>query len=105
MDDVIVLASGRKLHPAVIERDVEQIDGIDHALLHYQEKLQLWLNLENEIQLESVKHEVSQVLAKQPTPIRCEFKVFHPRLSIESGELTAKGTIRRGHVIQQRLID
>lgn len=105
MDDVIVLASGRKLHPAGIEREAEQIDGIQNALLYYQKNLQLWLNLENGIQLESVKDEVLQILSMQPTTIRCELKTFRPNLSTATGELTAKGTIRRGHVIQQRLID
>ena len=105
MDDVIVLASGRKLHPAGIEREAEQIDGIQNALLYYQKNLQLWLNLENGIQLEAVKDEVLQILSMQPTTIRCELKTFRPNLSTASGELTAKGTIRRGHVIQQRLID
>ena len=105
MDDVIVLASGRKLHPAGIEREAEQIEGIQHALLHYRESLQLWLNLENGIQLESVEDEIQKILEMQPTPIRCEIKAFFPNLSMTSGELTAKGTIRRTHVIQQRLID
>ena len=105
VDDVIVLASGRKLHPAAIERDVEQIGGIEHALLHYQKGLQLWLNLENGIDLEAVQNNILKVLAKQHATLNCTLHHFRPSLSIESGELTAKGTIRRGRIVQDRLIN
>ena len=33
VDDVIVLASARKIHPATVERAVERVDGVRHAML------------------------------------------------------------------------
>jgi len=103
VDDVIVLASGCKLYPAAVERDIEQIDGIQHALLHHGKSLELWLNLDSEIGLKAVQQQALKVLAKRPTAINCTLREFRPSLSIESGELTAKGTIRRGRIIQARL--
>ncbi len=105
VDDVIVLASGRKIYPAAIERDIEQINGIQHALLHHRENLELWLNLEAETDFASVKKEALQVLAGQPATRNCTIHFFQPALSIEAGELTAKETIRRGRIVEKRLSD
>jgi len=106
MDDVIILPSGQKIHPSAIEREMELIHGIQHAMLTYhQDKLQLWLNLSDETGLETVENEARKVLANQPYAIRCKIQSFHPNLSMESGELTPKGTIRRGRIMQKRFYD
>ena len=105
VDDVIVLGSGRKIYPASIERDIEQIDGIQHALLHYRGSLQLWLNLDANTDLAMVQTDASQVLAKQSVPLHCSLHCFQPALSVEAGELTAKETIRRGNIVEKRLSD
>jgi len=105
VDDVIVLGSGRKIYPASIERDIEQIDGIQHALLHYRGSLQLWLNLDANTDLAMVQTDASQVLAKQSVTLHCSLHCFQPPLSIEAGELTAKETIRRGNIVEKRLSD
>ena len=105
MDDVIVLASGRKIYPAAIERDIEQIDGIQHAILYYEGSLQLWLDLDANTDLALVQTEALQILAKQSATLHCTLHCFQPALSIEAGELTAKETIRRGNIIKKRLRD
>lgn len=105
VDDVIVLTSGQKIYPAAIERDIEQIDGIQHALLHYRGSLQLWLNLHTGTTLAMVQTKALQVLAKQSATVHCTLHYFQPALSVEAGELTAKETIRRGNIIEQRLSD
>jgi long-chain acyl-CoA synthetase len=105
VDDVIVLASGRKIYPAAIERDIEQIDGIQHAILYYEGSLQLWLDLDANTDLALVQTEALQILAKQSATLHCTLHCFQPALSIEAGELTAKETIRRGNIIKKRLRD
>ena len=85
MDDVIVLASGRKIFPAAIERAIEQVDGIQHALLHYRGSLQLWLNLDTDTDLETVQKEALQVLARQSASLPCTLHSFQPALSVETG--------------------
>lgn len=103
VDDVIVLASGRKIYPAAIERDIEQIAGIQHALLHNGVNLELWLNLEAETDRATVRREALRVLNTRPATHNCTIHFFQPALSIKAGELTAKETIRRGRIIEQRL--
>ncbi|WDQ18222.1 class I adenylate-forming enzyme family protein [Rhodopirellula sp. P2] len=105
-DDVIVLDNGFKVFPATIERQLLQLEGIEQAvLLHHQG--QLWLLL---------SHDQPQTTADAPTgrdPVESRLaeslppgtsvkrlKLSEP-LSIETGELTAKGTPRR-HIIHQR---
>ncbi|MDB4634814.1 AMP-binding protein [Rubripirellula sp.] len=105
VDDVIVLASGRKIYPAAIERDIEQIDGIEHAVLHYSGSLQLWLDLDSKTDLATVETETLQVLSSQAATLHCTLHRFQPALSVEAGELTAKETIRRGNIIEKRLSD
>ena len=84
----------RAKNPSISDRaEMELIHGIQHAMLTYhQDKLQLWLNLSDETGLETVENEVRKVLANQHYAIRCKISV-HPNLSMESGELTPKGTI------------
>ena len=105
VDDVIVLASGHKIYPATIEREIEQIDGIQHALLHHGGSLQLWLNLDAKTTLAMIQSEALQVLTKQSATAHCTLHYFQPALSVEAGELTAKETIRRGNIIENRLSD
>lgn len=99
-DDVIVLASGRKLNPWPIEHELEQIDGVRHAMLvGRQGRLELWIDHEDGFDRESL---TPALQARPPWQrpsgvLRCE-----PPLSITAGELTAKGTKRRGMIIENR---
>ncbi|MFG0266387.1 MAG: class I adenylate-forming enzyme family protein [Rhodopirellula sp. JB055] len=107
-DDVIVLDNGFKVFPATIERRLLQLAGIEQAvLLHHQG--QLWLLL---------SHNQPQATADAPTgrdPVESclaeslppgtsvkRLKLSKP-LSIQSGELTAKGTPRRPIICERRL--
>lgn len=103
IDDVIVLPSGRKIYPAAIERNIEQVEGIRHALIHYDAGLQLWLNVAADTDAANAKKEATELLAKQPVTLNCTLHCFQPPLSIEAGELTAKETIRRGAIVEKRL--
>ena len=102
IDDVIVLESGVKIFPSVIELEVERIDGVAHALLHRRGSVQLWLDLDEGANIESVQPAISKTLECQIVPLNCTIHCFEPRLSFTARELTDKGTIRRGQIIQQR---
>lgn len=103
VDDVIVLESGTKIFPAVIEREIEGVDGIAHALLYLGDSLQLWLDLNGGEKIEAVQTAVFNTLSCQNIPLKCSLHHFDPKLSFAAGELTAKGTMRRGRIIHQRL--
>ncbi len=99
-DDVIVLASGRKLNPWPIEQELEQIDGVHHAMLVAQNgHLELWIDHANGFDQASLKSAL-QTRPRWQQP-GCVSR-FDPSLSMTAGELTAKGTKRRGKVIENR---
>ena len=99
-DDMIVLPNGRKLHPQLIEREIEQIDAVDHAMVVFtQGSLAVWIDGDSNLVDQST---ISQQLADRPAwqrPRAIHF--FDPPLSQSSGELTAKGNIRRAAAIQR----
>ncbi|KLU03286.1 Long-chain-fatty-acid--CoA ligase [Rhodopirellula islandica] len=105
-DDVIVLDNGFKVFPATIERQLLQLQGIEQAvLLHHQD--QLWLLLSRvPSQATAEDHSRQDAIASclaNNLPPRTNVKQLElsEPLSIQSGELTAKGTPRR-HIIRQR---
>lgn len=99
-DEVIVLDSGRKIHPLGIEKGLCEIDGVDHAMLHYQDgKLQLWLDAIGEVNAADLeKLFQSKPHWQRPAMIH----TFSPRLSRAAGELTSKGTLRRKQIMANR---
>lgn len=101
-DDVIVLPNGIKLHPATIQQQVEQIDGLNHAVLVYsQDGLVLWIDGDSK-RLPSIQDKLD-AMGNHSSPA---IQFFEDPLSFEAGELTAKGTVRRRHVIEnRRLLD
>lgn len=96
-DDVIVLSSGRKIHPRSIESVVEGVAGIDHAMVVGDaDGLRLYLDGDAD---ENVEQAITEAIAALPKWQRiCQFGWFEPRLSREAGELTAKGTLRRQQI-------
>jgi acyl-CoA synthetase (AMP-forming)/AMP-acid ligase II len=99
-DDVIVLASGRKIHPSLIEREAEQIDGVGRAMLvDHNGQLELWVDGEQDIDLNELE---SIGAAKPPWQRPARVVRFQPPLTIASGELTSKGTLRRGRIRETR---
>jgi long-chain acyl-CoA synthetase len=97
-DDVIVLSNGCKLSPEVIEREIGQLAGVNHAMLVSRERLVLWLDVQPNFD-ETV---VRQRLAQFPGCKSCDIQRFATPLQEESGELTAKGTIRRSRILANR---
>ncbi|MCC9657149.1 AMP-binding protein [Rhodopirellula halodulae] len=104
-DDVIVLPTGFKIFPASVERSVQRIDHVDQAvLLQHKEQLFLLVSLSGNSTVRSTLHGkvLSRLQEDLPPKTEVEIKWLERPLSIESGELTAKGTPRRS-VIRQRL--
>jgi long-chain acyl-CoA synthetase len=105
VDDVIVLDSARKIHPALIERQVEQVPSVNHAMLVKRERLELWLDHDADRDFEPIHQEVSDLLESLPERGRISIRRFQPPLDLARGELTAKGTIRRKQIIENRFSD
>ncbi len=105
-DDVIVLPSGRKIHPSSVEQVLRSVAGVRHAVVVWRgEKLIGWLDLEPGRSLDAplrgeIKVAESRLAAWQRPSV---YRRFVPPLSVSSGELTGKGTVRRGRVIERRL--
>ena len=96
-DDVLVLDSGRKFHPHEIEKEVERLLGVRHAMLTVREgSLELWLDADRLPDLDPVFHD----RPGWQTPRVIER--FDPALSQQDGELTSKGTLRRHRIIETR---
>ncbi len=93
-DDVIVMPNGSKISPAPIEREVERISGVNHAILCWRERLEIWIdgNCEDLLVVEAV--------SKHPHCKKVTVHHFDSPLSCERGELTVKGTIRRSRILQ-----
>ena len=105
VDDVIVLDSGIKISPSAIEREVERIAGIEHAMLLGRNGLQLWIDLAADADVETVHQTIDELLSRSKELKACSVQQFAPRLAMSSGELTAKGTIRREQIVRNRWSD
>ncbi len=98
VDDVIVLPNGFKISPGPIERDIERVAGVRHAILVHRETLQLWID--GEADLSEVKY---RLLAHDHCG-RASVHRFESPLSIASGELTVKGTLRRSQILRRFIV-
>ena len=103
LDDVIVLDSGAKISPSIVEREIERIEGVSHALLHQQNGLHLWFDTTSQKNVKSIRNSIAKMLRKSFELRDCTIHEFSPRLAESAGELTAKGTIRRKQIVKQRL--
>lgn len=99
-DDTLVLANGRKLQPFALEQACCRLPGIRHAVLYVDEgRLVLLLDCDQNIAAHS---HLEQTFGSFPFWQRPERIACLPRaLSYEQNELTAKGTVRRGMVIER----
>jgi long-chain acyl-CoA synthetase len=101
VDDVLVLASGRKFNPVSLERDIEtSVAGVAHAILvAIDGQLQLWLDADGEVDRSAIE----ALIDARPHWQRPRRIAWFPEpLSLTSGELTAKGTIRRRRIMERR---
>jgi long-chain acyl-CoA synthetase len=105
-DDVIVLDTGRKVHPGEIEQALATVPGVARALVTSGEGgVEAWLDLETGVEIEDRMVRALQTALEpfsswqQPT----RYQAFDPPLSLARGELTVKGTLRRELVLHQRL--
>ncbi|MGB7346437.1 MAG: AMP-binding protein [Pirellulaceae bacterium] len=96
-DDVIVLDNGHKVHPQQIEKQIQQIAGVRHAMIVAAGRtIDLWLDAEPS---DYLIDKLSTQLAGRPKWERPSAVHFFDRpLSIAAGELTSKGTIRRHQI-------
>ncbi len=104
-DDILVLASGNKLHPREIEAMVEELPGVAHAmLLIHADELQLWLDLTGDAASSFVVEQVELRLASVARWMRpAKVAVFDPPLSVSANELTFKGGLRRQTILSTRM--
>jgi long-chain acyl-CoA synthetase len=99
-DDVIVLASGRKLNPWPLEHELEQVDGVRHAMLVGRcGRLELWIDHTDGFDRASL---MSALRARPSWQQPSRVSRWEPPLSIAAGELTAKGTKRRKRITENR---
>ena len=98
-DDVIVLPSGRKVFPQAVERLLGTVDGVDHLmLLCRDDQLECWYcGSTDATDLMRDKFDHLETW-QQPKSINR----WSEPLSIDAGELTAKGTLRRKQIIKNR---
>lgn len=99
VDDVIVLDNGFKISPGPIERDIERVAGVRHAMLVHRGTLQLWID--GDANLDHVKNR----LRHHDHCGRASVHRFESPLSIASGELTAKGTLRRSQILMRLIVN
>ena len=103
-DETIVLENGYKIHPREIESRVEGIDEVRHAMvIGSGRETTLWIDTVTRQRRDSIGRQARALLAGDPPWQQPrEIKFFEPPLSVECGELTHKGVIRR-EVIRRRL--
>ncbi len=102
IDDVIVLDNGRKIVPSAIETRVERMEPVRHALLVNRRGLQLWFDTDEDMDDQAINEQIRQILDASSDYHGCTVHRFIPSLCPAAGELTAKGTIRRAQVLENR---
>ncbi|GAA5510772.1 class I adenylate-forming enzyme family protein [Novipirellula caenicola] len=103
-DDVIVLPNGHKIFPASVEQRVNRVVGVRHSMLVYRDhSLQLWLDLHQDADRCEIDDSVRQLLAEEASwQVPDQLLYFSPSLSAIRDELTAKGTICRSRILENR---
>ncbi|WP_417730162.1 AMP-binding protein [Rosistilla oblonga] len=108
IDDLIVLSTGRKVMPAEIESRICQLPGITHAIVsgNGQPVLTAWIATESASLTEADagrwREKIADRLSDLPThAIPRVVRAIDVPLAVESGTLTAKGTVRRSVVMSQ----
>lgn len=110
-DEVIVLANGYKVHPSVVERLLETVPGVRHAVVVAGRcgdgtATVAWLDADvadRDWESESFRHRLGAAVAALPPWQRPRrFERLDPPLSRDRGELTAKGTVRRSRIVETR---
>lgn len=92
-DDVIVLENGFKVHPVGIEQMLMRECGLEYVvLIPVKSKLVVAVQSERKLDFSRIHSHVTQRL---PPGTCIEISELQPPLSLEQGELTAKGTVRR----------
>jgi long-chain acyl-CoA synthetase len=102
VDDVIVLDNGRKIFPSAIEMSVERLEPVRHALLVHRRDLQLWIDVDEDSDDQAIRTQIGQILHANSDCHGCSVHRFMPSLCEAAGELTVKGTIRRGQILENR---
>ena len=104
-DDVIVLENGYKLHPGALERMVQRLSWVRHAMVsNMPDGIWLWLDAdEAEMTAEENATQLNDVLQScSPWERPCRVARFTTPLTYDAGELTSKGTICRSRIRDQR---
>jgi long-chain acyl-CoA synthetase len=105
-DDVIVLSDGHKVHPQSIEREIQSVAGVRHALVVAAgRRTDVWIDAEESRPWPALREAIRSALRHRPTWEQpAEILRFDSPLSATRGELTAKGAIRRKQILLNRAI-
>ncbi len=103
-DDVIVLSDGHKVYPQAIERELEGIPGVRHALVMGNDRsLDAWLDADEMLQPAKIQLLVAKALSHRPAWERpTSVHYFESPLSAARGELSQKGAIKRKRILETR---
>lgn len=103
VDDVIVLSNGRKVSPEPVERRLAAVPGVRHVVLRSDGvALEALVDAEEGLAAEGLQERFAELLAAElpEYQVRRVHLLSQP-LSVERGELTVKGTVRRRVVLEQ----
>lgn len=103
-DDVIVLDSAGKIHPAAVEQTMERLPGVRRAMLIQRTGLELWYEMDEPCTIERdvVVNHIRELLKQIPAIADCSIHPFDPPLMFSRGELTTKGTLCRKRIQETR---
>jgi long-chain acyl-CoA synthetase len=103
LDEVIVLASGRKVWPVERERRLATVEGVRHVVLRgCGVGLEAIVDLVSGVDRDRVWQAIERLNhSRRNEPRVIKMTVTPTAWSVETGELTAKGTVRRGAVLRR----
>lgn len=103
VDGVIVLSNGRKVSPEPIERRLAAVPGVRHVVLRgCGTAMEALVDAVEGVSAETLQARFSQVLEGDlPEHQVRRVRLLDQPLSVERGELTIKGTVRRRVVLEQ----
>lgn len=103
IDDVIVLSNGRKVSPEPIERRLAAVPGVRHVVLRGDgAAMEALVDAAEGVAAETLREQFAALLAAElPEHQVRRVRLFSQPLSVERGELTIKGTVRRRVVLER----
>lgn len=103
IDDVIVLSNGRKISPEPLERRLAAVPGVRHVVIRGDgTAIEALVDAVDGVSAETLRERFAQVLGGElPEHQVRRVRLMDQPLSVERGELTVKGTVRRRIVLER----